>query len=316
MANYNDLFEQEVNGTKSRGLYLRDSASFDIIQSRLIQSRINGSLDIVDPRIDELWGGYVPTGAPHNYFDYYFSGQDIRAYVDGTADDPDFSTLPIVQLGFNISQKKEAVYGFWSYTYDAVMRGTRIVSGQVTFATKAPDYMRRLLSKSAQARAMNASGVYYQGYRSMTEEDANIERYWGRNIDPSIAAQGKQVFSVHPPFSMIILYGVQNISMNPSTYNNDRFEIWDKYNKDNPLSQDVNERLVESDPQDQVSRLILEAIELTDFSTGYGPDGSVVTETYNFFARDIIIPSRPSGVATNGNPLVDYSNIPNIPVTM
>lgn len=624
MSNFNDLFEQEVNGTKSRGVYSDDQAMQTILRARTTQTRNNGGIDIVNPRIDEIWGGYVPTGAPHSYFDYYFSGQDIRVYVDGTADDPEFSNLPIIQLGFNETQKKEPVFGFWSYcvdtatealtmrgwlkwdqineddfilsmdsgqlkwstiksiyrgyyngllfkmdnanidalvtpghkwaldsgeliktediktkdririmgdplidevqvysnefvelvgwyvteghdrkdveaieiaqsqshnpgyverirscfgklevgfsewtksssqvvkfyigvkqpiikelkraapekvlsinfimalttsqrdlliatmldgdgsrpdgsgrqyvqkdqahvdafvalcamagiatttslrsdsncytvtlkwrnvskghsidfhggknnyhydksstkhspttpysgwvwcpeteygtfvarrngrvyvtgnTYDGVMRGTRVVSGQITFATKAPDYMRRLLSKAAQARALNAGGVYYKNYRTLTDDDTNIEQFWGRNIDPAITAQGKHIFSVHPPFNLIIVYGIQSISLNPMTYDGDRYDLWDQYDQDTPLALDINERLVESDPQDQASRIILEAVELVDKSTGFGPDGAVISETYNFFARDTIIPSRPSGVATSPNAL-------------
>ena len=124
----------------------------------------------------------------------------------------------------------------------------------------------------------------------------------GRNIDPSILAQGKHIFSVHPPFNLIILYGLQNLSVNPGTYAGDRYEIWEKYAQDTPLAFDINERLVESDPEDQATRIVLEAVEFSDMSTGYGPDGSVVTETYSFFARDVIIPTHGSGMSQNNMP--------------
>lgn len=296
---FNDLFDQEVSGYRSKNVYSNQIQKSEMLRARRLQMAQNTSVDLVDPLVDEVWGGYLPSGAPHNYFDYYFSGQDIRAYVDGTADDPDFSTLPIINMGFKIEQRKEPVYGFWSYTYDAVMRGTRLISGQMMFATKSPDYMRRLLTKAAQSRARAGAGVNYRNYRDLTNDDINIERFWGKNIDPAISGQGKHLFSVHPPFSLVIVYGIQNLSLNPSTFAKEQNDIWDSYRGDSALAHDINERLVDSDPQDNATRIVLEAIELVDCTTGYGPDGAVVTETYNFFARDMIVPARASGTTVS-----------------
>lgn len=294
MSDMNDLFDREVNGYRNRPGSYSNLPTSRIIKSRRKNSFESPTLSIIDPAVDEIWGGYVGTAAPHSYFDYYFSGQDIRVYIDGTLDDPNYSSIPIMEMGLSIEQKKEPIYGFWDYTYSAVMRGTRIITGQMTIATKSPDYMKNLLSKAAETRSRNAQGVAYKNYRQLTEDDNNIERYWGKNLDPAIASQGKTIFSVHPPFTMIVLYGLQNISLNPTTYTVDQYEAWAKYQEDTALATDTNERLVDSDPEYQVNRMVIEAVELVQMSTGFSSSGAVVAETYSFFARDMVVPTKTS----------------------
>src|SRR4051812_9269973 len=102
-----------------------------------------------DPMIDAQWAGYNPSNAPNSYFDYYFSGQDIQVFIDGLEGYPEFATLPISDFGYNITQQKMPIYGFWSYTFDAMARGSRVINGTFRLITKSPDYMRRALEAAA-----------------------------------------------------------------------------------------------------------------------------------------------------------------------
>jgi hypothetical protein len=255
---------------------------------------------VTDPNVDHYWGGFQASGAPNAYWDYYFSGQDIRIYIDGTEDDPEFKVLPLVEMAFNVEQKKQPVYGFWSYTYDAVMRGTRVVSGAFTLVTRYPDYMKRVLVKAAESRARGQSS--YRSTRDLTEDDENIEKYWGKNLDPAALQAGKHIFSVHPPFSLVVVYGIQNLSLSDLSVDG-QIEIRNAYNSDNPLMTDLNERLVEVDSVDQTNRIILDACELTGVQRAITSDGSVLTETYSFFARDILS-QKPKSTGTMAAGLV------------
>lgn len=254
----------------------------------------NVSFSPVNDDIDSKWAGFTPRSGMSNniidgaYFDYYFSGQDVRVYVDGTFDEPEFQVLPFNEFGYNVSQQKMPLYGFWSYTYDAVLRGVRLIEGKFILFPKSPDYMRRLLEKAADTRATQAAS--YQYYRGLTEDDTLIDKYWGKNLDPGVQSAGKNIFSAHPPFSFIIAYGVQSTSIAQyDTLKNidDRVQY---YNQNNILMSDTNDRLVDSDPSGSKNRVILDACEITNMSTGYGSNGAPVMETYSFFARDIIIP--------------------------
>lgn len=263
------------------------------------QGRINNTLparfgvleNTQDHIYDDVWGG-TNTGTQstgmNSYFDYFYSGQDIICVVDGTEQDSQFRVLPMMQIGWSIVQQKMPVFGYASYTHDAVLRGNRIVQGSFVIATRYPNYIRDLLSTAAATRAHNDASYSY--YKNLTEDDANIEKYWQRNLDPSLQSSIKNVYSAHPPFSFVIIYGVQNVSVNNFSASAGVSDLYLRYREDNPWMTDINERLIESDLVNQSNRVILDACEIQSMETGYGSDGAVITETYSFFGRDIITP--------------------------
>lgn len=80
----------------------------------------------LDEEIDLQWGGKVQDDKKFNmYYDYFFSGEDVKIYIDGLFDAE--HELDIASFSFNIRQEKSPIFGFWSYNFDAVMTGTRIL---------------------------------------------------------------------------------------------------------------------------------------------------------------------------------------------
>lgn len=222
----------------------------------------------------------------NSYLDYFFSGQDIQVYIEGLTDPAD--VLPIYQFGYNIQQNKQALYGFWSYTHDAVMRGTRIVNGAFSVATVTPGFVTEKVAKAAKIRAERlADNKPLFPIRGLNDDEANIEKYWKKNLDPSLTAGQNHLFSVHPPFNMIIVYGVQDVSITDQTgafrANQTRF----KYANSTALMSDTNERIVEPDQDKYQMRILIENVELLSRQTEYTPEGDPVMETYSFMARDI-----------------------------
>lgn len=289
----NDLFDNQLRRGNING-------NFGVVggtknaQSKKVVTDIDSVTSFQNSNIDDQWSeGYVTMST---YYDNYFAGQDIKVTLDGVEDD--FPDIPILNMGFNIEQQKTPVYGLWSYTYDGVMRGTRIVSGTLSIATTSADYMTRLLSKAASSRRDIRNGVgelgatIYGSGRQLTADDSLIDTYWSKNIDPAVGAAGKNIHSVHPPFSLVILYGIQNTSISPTEWSPTGGDpaTWDT----NVLNADINERLVEGDPnKTTIMRRVLEACEITSMQTGFAPDGSVVAETYSFFARDTVLGIAP-----------------------
>ena len=96
--------------------------------------------DPLHEKLDMLWGGGSSSDPRFtNYYDYYFSGEDIKVYIDGLFS-PEYE-LDIAMFGFNVTQQKQPLYGFWSYNYDTVMQGTRIINGEITVFTRYPRRM-------------------------------------------------------------------------------------------------------------------------------------------------------------------------------
>ena len=241
--------------------------------------------DIGQAQTDAFWStGAEQQKASNTYFDYYFTGQDIRVYIDGV-DDPG-SEIPIMDFAWNASQKKIPVYGFWSYRYDHIMRGNRIVSGAFRIATTSTDLMVRQISYAAKAR--NKRAIEYP-IRDLDSDERNIEKYWTKNVDLGVIYNyNAHLLSSHPPFNFVIVYGLQSTSINPSQ-NNFLSDVYEEYQKSDPLFTDVNERLVEADLTNSM-RYMLEAVEITGVQIEYSPDGTPLSEVYTFFARDVFNP--------------------------
>ena len=107
--------------------------------------------------LDSVWSGGSDGNSKDkrfsNYYDYYFGGEDIKVYVDGLFE-PE-NELDISSFSYSIKQEKQPLYGFWSYNYDTVLYGTRIVSGEFTIYTRYPRRMTDLIEQASSARAKN-----------------------------------------------------------------------------------------------------------------------------------------------------------------
>lgn len=235
-----------------------------------------------------------------NYYDYYFSGEDIKVYVDGLFE-PE-NELDIASFTYSIKQEKQPLYGFWSYNYDTVLYGTRIVSGEFTIYTRYPRRMTDLIEKASSNRVKNPSpkeamGNVVSSLRSKLEspEDAkNMEKYWAYSqldrltADPlskQIKDSGHNIFSAHPPFNFVILYGVQEASMSPLDYSGVNDSIND--NLDRMIVSDINERLIRPVKDVNPMKIILQEVQLLGMATSYASGGQPVSESYQFIARDL-----------------------------
>lgn len=232
-----------------------------------------------------LYTGYDKDFGLNSYYDYFFTGQDIQVQIDGLTDSQD--VLPIYQFGYSIQQNKQPLYGFWSYTYDYMLRGNRIVSGAFSILTKYPGFMTEKVAKAASVRSNRSKNASLYPVRGLNEDESNIEAYWRRNYDSNLDANQKHLFSIHPPFNLIIIYGVQDTSLSLTTGDQRAEEIRRKYYSSTAMMTDINERLVESDPDDASMRVLIENVELLSRQTEYTPEGDPVMETYSFMARDI-----------------------------
>lgn len=263
--------------------------------------RTGKSFDPLSEKIDAEWAGKTSDGEKFNtYYDYYFTGEDIRVYIDGLFD-PEYE-LDLAGISFAIRQEKQPLYGFWSYTYDAVMSGVRIISGQFAMYSRYPGRMRELLSVAAEQRVLFNNGdksARIQSYLSgrdeqSIEDEKNIRKYWNRsNLDrlsaDSDGSDQRNIFSAHPPFNLIIKYGTQEgsvstIARNKGTNSEDNFDTLDRL-----MATDFNERLVKPGKVAVEMDIVLQDVNLTSLGVSITPGGMAVVENYDFMARDMYI---------------------------
>jgi hypothetical protein len=251
--------------------------------------------------IDAVWsGGKQGDLRFSNYYDYYFSGEDIRIYIDGLFSPED--ELDIANFAFNVRQEKQPLYGFWSYNYDAMMYGTRIITGEITMFSKYPRRMTELLEKAAAVRALterkngstNGTISDLRSSFETEEEEKLVEKYWARGQldrttdDPfaqNIQNSNRNIFSAHPPFNLIIVYGLEEVALSPlNVYQSEDTNISD--NIDRMMISDVNQRTVNSDGITKPMKIVIQEVNLTNMSIAYGPGGQPIGESYQFMARD------------------------------
>lgn len=274
-----------------------------------------GTFDPLSAELDLYWSGGKTTGDPRfsNYYDYFFSGEDVKVYIDGLFDPKD--ELDIAGFGFLIKQEKQAVYGFWSYNFDAMMNGSRIITGQFSLYSRYPRRMTHLLEEAARVRSFSASGkpdnsgvvsVLRSQNESRTDEE-NIQKYWANSqldritTDPAIStssADGQHnIFSAHPPFNFVIVYGVEESSLSPVgvTENASTAAMEQRDNLDRIISTDINERKVKMSDTRTPMKIVLQNVHLMQMSTEYQSGGSPLIETYSFVARDFYLTEAESG---------------------
>lgn len=258
--------------------------------------------DPLHEKLDMVWGGGSSNDPRFsNYYDYYFSGEDIKIYIDGLFS-PEYE-LDIAVFGFNVRQEKQPLYGFWSYNYDAMMYGTRIISGEITLFTRYPRRMTDLLEEAARVRVQRAkvgdapSNRILSNLRSSfeTEEDERlIDKYWSRSQldritdDPfakNVQNSNRNIFSAHPPFNFVVVYGLEEIALSPNkAFQNEDVKRTDL--TDQMMISDYNQKTVKSSNLTGPMKIIIQEVNLMSMSTVYNPGGQPIAESYQFIARD------------------------------
>lgn len=238
-----------------------------------------------EARLYEQWATSLErfnNSSPRPYFDYFYTGQDIKIKIDAL-DDNEF--LPVYSFGYAIQQEKQPIYGYASYVYDAVLRGTRIISGAFSLVVTEPHLLMSQIAKSADLRARTTQSYSAYALRLYDGDQENINRYWRRNYDSGLDSGDKHLFSIHPPFNFLIKFGIQETSLTGTNPGTRVEEIKEKFYENYAYFTNVNERLVENNTAKKI-HILLENIELTSKSTEYDSSGDPILETYTFIARD------------------------------
>lgn len=265
---------------------------------------IKSSYNTLDDKIDLIWSGQASDGDKrfNNYYDYYFSGEDIKVFIDGLFGPED--ELDIASFAYSVRQEKQPLYGFWSYNFDTVLLGTRIITGEITLFTRYPKRMTDLLEQAANSRVSSpdtrldknkvVSNLYSSNSRlaGSTEDERNINKYWVYSqldritSDPAVKEfSNKNIFSAHPPFNFVILYGAEETALTPfKSSKSADYSVSD--NLDRMILSDINERSIRVDNISSPMKIILQEVHLMNMSTAYTPGGQPVAEAYQFIARD------------------------------
>jgi hypothetical protein len=274
----------------------------------------NGFFDPLNKDIDLQWGGARQDEAFNNYYDYFFSGEDVKIFIDGLFDPAD--EMDMASMAYVVKQEKQPLYGFWSYNFDAMMNGTRLISGEFSLYSRYPRRMTSLLEKAAKVRTessgVNPPSSVISSLSSANEsqsDEVNINKYWtstqldrvttdrsGKDSYADYENSGHNIFSAHPPFNLVIFYGVEEAGITSNsilTYKSGT-EINQQLNSDRILATDINERSSISTSNSPM-KIVLQNVQLVSMSTAYQSGGQPLVENYQFIARDFYFSSADIG---------------------
>ena len=270
------------------------------------------------------WGGYGWTGhdtAP--YQKYYFSGNDVFVFIEPYGQTR-LIPIPITDMGYGISQEKVPIFGYSSYTWDTVARGTRIIRGEFTIVFTKVNFLGRLLGdpsvpdvtqediihpvvlvdeddELARRKDLRSSiwgykegGTVYQNATNINSVLYDPTKVQNLGDDGEAAypfgrkasdGYSEAEFAGHPPFNIVVAFG-DNPSVREIGYSGFNYEQWKLTALDDyKMALDINES------QNVGERVILKNVELMSCGTVLDPSGQPLRESYSFIARDATIPT-------------------------
>ena len=255
-----------------------------------------------------------------SYQNYFFSGNDITVGII-----PYYKNkiihIPVTDMVYGVSQEKIPIYSAFSYMWDVVAKGTKIVRGEFSIVFSKPNYIGRLLGAPEDADTPIIDGTAVNPIVDVSTEelvdnkDSLREQFWGsanESITTSNVYQtsndisrpafpfGRQPwgknwpegkyeadYAGHQPFDLIIIMGT---TTSYHRQNNDGFNGYTSWiegmdDEENPYSanQYNDEYHVRSE------KIILKNVEIMSCGIGIDPSGQPLRESYSFIARDAII---------------------------
>lgn len=264
------------------------------------------------------WGGYgqgasAATVDGQVYQPHFFSGQDCFFFLINRAGQ--MIALPITAFGYGVSQQKVPVFGAWSYTVDAWLRGTRIVQGEFSMLSTAPNMIMQMLGDpriNDNGGKPNTPLVAVEGRDEIKRRNDLKADLWNVNGDGMRAiyspseVSGMKVsaypfgreaqegfspadFAGHPTFDLLIVHGndPNKIGTNYENWNvhewahtvGDQFKL---------MTQDMND--ISGATFAESERIYIENVELMSSGMQYDMSGQPLQESYSFVARDVTSP--------------------------
>ncbi|QHW35659.1 hypothetical protein GZH47_32700 (plasmid) [Paenibacillus rhizovicinus] len=218
----------------------------------------------------------------------YFSGADVHLYFGNIWVDE------AVAVAFQLEERVMPIYGYNSFTFDAVARGQRMINGMFTINFKSVGYLMTVL-QNANAIEMAVSEAQQSGL--VTPDD--FKNY---KLDDILKMAGKSGFDQIADEYEKALWGVTDDTNSILSYGNRPYFPQTQYGFDikinygavsESMSPQIKNYSTSSYANAKAPMLTVETIngvQLTSMrkdGIGTSSDGAPITETYSFIARDL-----------------------------
>ena len=219
-----------------------------------------------------------------HYSANYYSGNDIRIYFG------DIWVDEVTSIDFTLQEQVAPIFGYASYTWEKVARGSRYVSGTFSINFKETAYLQNIMnslnsdleknprsgffSKSEWNKSMDIETLVSQNKEDFYELADDLEKsFWGEGSQSESVLKHEDTTFFYPAYVGQTVKGLDQYKLA-----DDGFNIVIAYGNPN-----MSGRTVDSYETVQV----IMGIQLTGVSQQIGGNGQPIQETYQFIAKDL-----------------------------
>lgn len=216
----------------------------------------------------------------------YFTGADVRLYFG------DVWVDEITSISFDLTEQVQPIFGYASYTFDKVARGSRMVRGSFSINFKESFYLQGLMnsleSKLEEKQAGTGNVFTEENFKQgLTVEHVVEQLYSGKNFG-AIADELEKSFWGQGQFT------TQVDSKNNGTYFNANSNSSVQGLNQSKLAEDGFNILITYGPYNEKdgvkaagSAVTIVGVQLTGVQQVIGGDGNPIQEQYEFLAKDL-----------------------------
>jgi len=216
-----------------------------------------------------------------HYSTNYYSGSDIRIYFGDVWIDE------VTSIEFSLQEQVAPIFGYASFTWDRVARGSRFVQGSFSINFKETAYLQTVVN-SLSSEVESDSAAYFnkeQYDKNMTIEallaQKNQDFYAIANdLEASFWGAGDQTKKVQTQEDTTYFYPNSGVADGQSQYqlHEHGFNIVIAYG-----GACMDGRM--NDAHETVQ--VIMGVQLTGVHQQIGPDGQPIQEVYQFIAKDL-----------------------------
>jgi len=216
----------------------------------------------------------------------YFSGADVNIFFGNIWVDEAH------ELSFQIEERIMPIYGYNSFTFDAVARGNRLVQGYFKINFKSVGYLKTILE--------NAMAIEYTILKAQSEGKLSPADFNKYKLEDILQIAGKSGFDQIADEYEKALWGVEEDANSILSYGTSTFFPSSQYGFDIKINygavseaMSTSQRYITASKYNQKPNLTVETINgvqlfgMKKDGIATGEDGRPITETYSFIARDI-----------------------------
>lgn len=222
----------------------------------------------------------------------YFTGADVRIYFG------DIWVDEITSLQFTLQEQVAPIYGYASYTWDKVARGTRVIQGSFTINYKESYYLHSILNTLSTKMS-----------ESKKDNPMFNEKEWKKGLTIEHLLEDSNYENTADELEKSLWGASKDAGLNKLTASKDKETYFYPENKNASVSDDSNNNMATSQkqlaehgfniligygPQNEVDGMkynesthSLVGVQLTGVSQVIGGDGQAVQEQYTFIAKDL-----------------------------